>query len=100
MRKVRLNGWQRIGVIASVVWIVGAPMYFDSRADKEELARADWFYRLCRDVESNREALEHPNKCSDEARDFAANLATHYTFTGRDSVNTAILSFAPVTFGW
>jgi hypothetical protein len=35
--RARLNGWQRIGVIASVVWIIGAPLYFESGVEKEEL---------------------------------------------------------------
>ena len=24
---MRLNGWQRIGIVASVVWAIGAPIY-------------------------------------------------------------------------
>jgi len=24
---MRLNGWQRIGIVASVIWAIGAPIY-------------------------------------------------------------------------
>jgi hypothetical protein len=32
---MKLNGWKRIGIIASVVWILGAGVYtYDSRIDE------------------------------------------------------------------
>lgn len=27
--KIRLNGWQRIGIVLSIAWMVGAPIYMD-----------------------------------------------------------------------
>jgi hypothetical protein len=29
---MRLNGWQRIGIVASVIWAIGAPIYLDHAA--------------------------------------------------------------------
>jgi hypothetical protein len=29
---MRLNGWQRIGIVASVIWAIGAPIYMDNGA--------------------------------------------------------------------
>jgi hypothetical protein len=30
----RLNGWQRIGIVASVIWAIGAPMYLDHAGEE------------------------------------------------------------------
>jgi hypothetical protein len=45
--------------VSFVVWIIGAPLYFESRAEKAEVERCDWWYTLCRDVQSDRDTLEH-----------------------------------------
>jgi hypothetical protein len=43
-----MSGWQTIGVVLSVLWIVGSPMYFHF----DEYNR-DWrHYRLCVDVQT------------------------------------------------
>jgi hypothetical protein len=49
MRGFRLNGWQRIGIVLSVVWAVGASIYVrDAAEDRaEEFARSD--YQICFD---------------------------------------------------
>ncbi len=31
---MRLNGWQRIGIVASVIWAIGAPIYKDNEAQR------------------------------------------------------------------
>jgi hypothetical protein len=50
---MRLNGWQRFGIAASVIWAVGAPMYLDHAAREEASAAFLRYYRACRDVPSN-----------------------------------------------
>jgi hypothetical protein len=32
---MRLNGWQRIGIVASVIWAIGVPIYMDSAAERD-----------------------------------------------------------------
>jgi hypothetical protein len=34
---MRLNGWQRIGIVASVIWAIGAPIYLDNAAEQKVL---------------------------------------------------------------
>jgi hypothetical protein len=49
MRGFRLNGWQRIGIVLSVVWAVGAFIYARDAAENraEEFARSA--YQICFD---------------------------------------------------
>ncbi len=59
---MRLNGWQRIGIVASVIWAIGAPIYKDNEAQR---AADESFYRSydsCRDVPSN-----DPEQCLQRA---------------------------------
>jgi hypothetical protein len=37
---MRLNGWQRIRIVASVIWAIGAPTYLDHAAEQKP---AEWF---------------------------------------------------------
>jgi hypothetical protein len=72
---MRLNGWQRIGIVASVIWAIGAPIYLG----------------LCRDVPSN-----DPQQCFQTAsRHF--NAVTRYPLF---SANGAVAALVPVGLGW
>jgi uncharacterized membrane protein len=56
----RLNGWQRIGIVLSVVWALGAAAYvWQYKADAN--ARTEKFYATCLqqrdDCDAKREAL-------------------------------------------
>jgi hypothetical protein len=46
---MRLNGWQRIGIVASVVWAIGGPLYLTQRAFDDPLEQSGFVYRVCRD---------------------------------------------------
>jgi hypothetical protein len=59
---MRLNGWQRIGIAASIVWALGAPIYMDSAALRDADERWGWVYDSCRDVASN-----DPEQCLQRA---------------------------------
>jgi hypothetical protein len=59
---MRLNGWQRIGIVASVVWAIGFPIYLDQAAQQEASRAFMISYNLCRDNPSN-----DPNRCFEEA---------------------------------
>jgi hypothetical protein len=47
---VRLNGWQRVGIAASVVWAIGAPIYMDNAALRDADKWWGLVYDSCRDV--------------------------------------------------
>jgi hypothetical protein len=55
---MRLNGWQRIGIVASVMWAIGAPIYLDHAALNDGLEAFGRSYERCRDVSSN-----DPDQC-------------------------------------
>ena len=47
---MRLNGWQRIGIVASVVWAIGAPIYLDHAAQQDALETFTVVHRACLDA--------------------------------------------------
>jgi hypothetical protein len=59
---MRLNGWQRIGIVASVIWAIGGPIYLDHTAQQEASAAFMHYYEACRDVPSN-----DPERCFQRA---------------------------------
>jgi hypothetical protein len=44
---MKLNGWQRIGVIASVVWVVGSFLYVRKQQMKFGLDYAKFHFDMC-----------------------------------------------------
>jgi hypothetical protein len=88
---MRLNGWQRIGIVASVIWAVGAPIYMDNTAERDAYHR--WFsaYDLCRDVPTN-----EPEVCVQRVSKAHDNVP-RYHFT---SANGAFVALAPIPLGW
>jgi hypothetical protein len=55
---MRLNDWQRIGIAASIIWAIGAPVYLDHAAREEASAAFLRYYKACRDA---------PSICSEQA---------------------------------
>lgn len=88
---MRLNGWQRIGIVASVVWTIGAPIYMDHAAQQEAGDAFDLSYRACRDVPSN-----DPDECFQRANR-AYNTVPRYPLL---SANAAVAALVPVGLGW
>jgi hypothetical protein len=88
---MRLNGWQRIGIVASVIWAIGAPIYLDHSAEQKA---TEWFgasYELCRNNPSS-----DPNRCLELAsRQY--DLVERYSLL---SANGAVAALVPVGLGW
>jgi hypothetical protein len=96
---MKLNGWKRIGIIASIVWILGAGLYTDdSELDKASQLIADIHVRCdgnlpdYRKDEAAYEAAFH--RCDKEAAD---SLAFAYKSAW---LAAAIVAFVPVPLGW
>ena len=88
---MRLNGWQRIGIVASVIWAIGAPIYLDSAAEQKAGENFSRYYELCRDNTSN-----DPNRCFELAsRQY--DLVERYHLL---SANGAVAALVPVGLGW
>src|SRR5690349_16652828 len=91
-----LNGWQRIGIVASVVWAIGAPLYMRSVAETEAMAAFDRSYDICRNLEDQSIALglPHNRNCMEEAR-LAYDREPHYDW-GPHWADSAMVAFVPV----
>jgi hypothetical protein len=63
---MKINGWKRVGIIASVVWMVSAGLYtLNALSDRDERS-AESFYSLCVNIRD--EAITNQGKyCHDEA---------------------------------
>jgi hypothetical protein len=88
---MRVNGWQRIGIVASVIWAIGAPIYLDHAAQQEANERFSGTYRLCRDVPSN-----DPDQCYQRAS-AASDSVPRYNLI---SASTAVFAFLSIGLGW
>jgi hypothetical protein len=84
---MRLNGWQRIGII----WTIGAPIYLDHAAQQEAAEAFSLSYRTCRDVSSN-----DPEQCFQRASR-THDSVPRYHFA---SANGAFVALAPIPVGW
>ena len=56
---MKINGWQRIGIIASAVWVVGAGLYSLGRLSDEDIKTAGFFYRQCASI---RDETDHAHR--------------------------------------
>jgi len=90
---MHLNGWQRIGIAASIIWAIGAPMYLDHAAREEASAAFIRYDKACRDVPSN-----FPSRCSEQASR-QKDIVPRYRFL-RDKANVALVALPPIVLGW
>ena len=86
---MRLITWQRIGIIASVIWVVAGPTYFHlSREDNDKRAARDQYQRCIQNQATKQGGVERCNK------DLRQALAVaHWTSWGQ-------LAFIPVALAW
>jgi len=79
----KLNGWKRIGIVASIVWIVGAGLYTQTLLQNEDMRINEEGDEVCEN------AALHDNKASREA---AVRYADHgfAMKSSSDAVNAAI----------
>src|SRR6266478_22638 len=96
-KTMKLNGWKRIGIVASVVWILGAGIYtYDSEID-----RASGFitstHVACDSNLGDKTGdawTESFNECNKQADDSLALALTNAR------LEAALVAFAPVPLGW
>jgi hypothetical protein len=102
---MRLNGWQRIGVVASVLWAVAGAWYEIDSIKKRESAeitrRAEAAFNVCR--EAKRDPVLQPETLK---RDCTQELTSAY-FKATEAVSGhesrwKILAVAalPIPLGW
>ena len=87
---VRLNGWQRIGVVLSVLWIVVVGFWRNDAIIKSAQETAEAFYNTCVD------AHPYPNdqSCVDEIwKNFELFSRGHW-------IDAAFVAFVPILIAW
>lgn len=85
---MRLNGWQRIGVILSVLWVVGAAITYRNEQIDNAADLFQYRYKLCL------EASVPLNKCLNSV---SLQDAMDETAIWSD---VAFFAFGPVIAGW
>jgi hypothetical protein len=95
---MKLSGWKRIGIIVSVVWVVGAGIYtYDSEINRssDSIAnthvRCDSYLADYKDEGAREAAFQ---RCNKEADDSLALALTNARLEG------ALVALVPVPLGW
>ena len=86
---MRVNGWQRIGVVLSVLWAIGAAIYVRSAQVKNADSLFQMEFSACLN-----ERIATIKACSDKVSLQNAMDATAYW------PDVAFFAFAPVIAGW
>ena len=87
---MKINGWQRIGIVASLLWALGGGVY----EGKRRLKFADDVYSnlmdSCLKGDSYRECIQQAGKTHEHMR----------AFNGHDVLQILTVSIVPVVAGW
>ena len=88
---MKLNGWQRIGIVASVVWAIGAGLYsLNASHDREAEKAADHVARSCIEAYRNARGVNPPpGQCDVSADQYTVSLQSG------EFVDAAIAALVP-----
>ncbi|HKV47096.1 MAG TPA: hypothetical protein VJN69_03310 [Candidatus Acidoferrales bacterium] len=87
---MKLNGWKRLGVVASVVWIIGAGFYTLGNLSDEAVETASQLTLNCEAARNGQGSQE----CDQRATDYLDET------TDSDRIEAAAVAFVPVPLGW
>jgi len=93
----KLNGWKRIGIIASVVWILGAWIHaYDSEIDSDSKRISSDHVACDSDLtgKTGDAWTAEFNECNKIANESLAEANTN------DRLDAAFFAFVPVPLGW
>src|SRR5947209_2213524 len=90
---MRLNGWQRLGIVLSIIWVLGAAIY-QRNADVERAEdHAQFAYKVCLEGKS----LSHDNDLASCEQKREKDLVIWLEGSWG---NVALISLAPIPLGW
>jgi hypothetical protein len=90
----RLNGWKRIGIASSVIWILGAGYYTLATEGNRDLKIAGFMNRSCfNDFSDNKDEKSY-TLCLKSGEDFVVGMAPV------ERENAALVALVPVPFAW
>jgi hypothetical protein len=96
---MRLNGWQRIGLVGTICWIIGGGFWINSQAINDLGAPVVAKYRICLESRSVRPNGSVPQDtdwgpCTARfERDFGPAVADHWFYA-------AVFTLVPIPFVW
>lgn len=90
---MRLNGWQRIGIVLSIVWALGAAIYQRSADVERASDHAELSYRLCAEDNVRKNVLDNSNCMLELNKNMAIWLEGSWA-------NVAFVSLVPIPLGW
>jgi len=93
MRGFRLKGWQRIGIVLSVLWAVGAWLYIEAAGSKAADEAFKSSHALCTREKMARNDFD-PKACFDEAKDREDSTFSDW------SVRAWLVALAPIPIAW
>jgi hypothetical protein len=86
---MRLNGWQRMGIVASVVWAIGGGLWGNDIAIRDGTALAKLKYSICLDQPNYNGAV-----CSQTFdKEYAKGVEGHW-------YAAALSAFVPIPIAW
>jgi hypothetical protein len=89
----RPNGWQRIGIVLSVVWVLGDGLYQRDVDLTNAAWHLDFAYTVCAETKTQRQDIDFKS-CVDEAD------KNYGVFLEGSWGNVVVLALVPVVAAW
>jgi hypothetical protein len=86
----KLDGWKRIGIIVSVVWILGAGIFTFNAVENSVIENASAQTLMCEEAHNRAGSAE----CDKRSTDYLAN----HNYDAL--IASALVAFIPVPLGW
>jgi hypothetical protein len=91
--KLKLNGWQRLGMVASITWGIVGYMHQRNTDFHREVAAQSVVYQACSDTAAMRGNFDFSG-CAADASRLDSALST-------DALgNALVFAFGPIVLGW
>ena len=95
----KLNGWKRIGIIASFVWVLGGAWYSNQDNDKSDAAFIQSSVNIELQCEDSSTTDAQRSACIQTSDDRIAMLSSSAAMSNRRA-EAAIFAFTPIPFAW
>jgi hypothetical protein len=94
--QLRLNGWQRIGVIVSIMWAIGGWIGANMSASRDLEEGLGFHYKICDETNSIAIAAHRPaiENCQAGADKWAAIIQSEHAY------EAPIVALVPIPIGW
>jgi hypothetical protein len=89
---MKINGWQRIGIVASVAWMIGAYICTFNAEEKANAKHASMIIDNCIDAHKGQETGD--NECLKQGEDYGIKAFPE------ERNEAALVASVPVPLGW